>query len=76
MGLSLLKIAFCHDDLPIIKQRIVKKYCRKFGGSTSYVRIRKYHGYMYLKNSDGFIIAMFNPIFKGKFEGDKNARAN
>ena len=61
MSLSLVKVAFCHDDLPIIKQRIVKKYCRRFGGSTSYARVRKYRGYMYLKNSGGLIIAMFNP---------------
>ena len=61
MSLSLIKVAFSHDRLPIIKERIVKKYLKRFGGSTSYVRIRKYQGYMYLKNSTGFIIAMFNP---------------
>ena len=67
--MSLLRHSFSHDELPVIKQRIVKKYMRKFGGSTSHVRITKYRGYMYLKNSKGHILAMFNPVFKGRFEG-------
>lgn len=68
--MSLLKVSFSNDELPIIKQRIVKKYMRRFGGSTSYVRVKTYYGYMYLKNARGHIIAMFNPVFKGEFKGD------